>query len=325
MEYRQLGRWGLRVSRIGLGSYLTIGHHVDDRVADTIVRQAYDAGVNFFDTANVYNRGDAECALGRLLSGFRRDSFVLATKVWGPMGDGPNDRGLSRKHIFEQCEASLKRLGTHYIDLYQCHRYDTGTPLEETIQTLDDLIRQGKILYWGVSEWTAAQIAAADDYCRKWGLRTLVSNQPRYSLLWREPEKEVFPQAQEKGIGQVVFSPLAHGVLTGKYKPGVPPPQGTRAADDTQNQIMMALYFRDDNLRRVERMGELARSLGLTTTQLAIAWLLRNSAVSNVIAGVTHPEQLAEILGVPDACLPDEAAQALDALFPIQLVPPAAP
>ncbi len=325
MEYRKLGKWGVRVSTLGVGSYLTLGHHVPEDVGSEIVRQAYEAGINFFDTANAYNRGEAEKALGRYLAPFPRDSFVLASKVWAPMGDGPNDRGLSRKHIFEQCHASLKRLNTDYLDLYQCHRYDPDTPLEETIRALDDLVRQGKILYWGVSEWSAAQITEAQSFCERWGLNPPVSNQPRYSLLWRYPEKEVFPVCLSKGLGQVVFSPLAHGVLTGKYKAGEKPPPGTRAADDSQNRIMMDLYFHEDKLRRVEQMGEIAAELNLSTAQLAIAWILKNPAVSSVILGVTRPEQLAENLKAAEVALPDEVMARLDELFPLPGASPAAP
>jgi voltage-dependent potassium channel beta subunit len=325
MEYRKLGKWGVRVSTVGLGSYLTIGHHVPDDVGAEIVQKAYDAGINFFDTANAYNRGEAEKALGRFLSRFPRDSYVLATKVWAPMGDGPNDRGLSRKHIFEQCHASLKRLGTDYIDLYQCHRYDPDTPLEETIRALDDLIKQGKILYWGVSEWSATQIAEAMSFCNRWGLNPPVSNQPRYSLLWRYPEKEVFPLCQARGIGQVVFSPLAHGVLTGKYKPGQPPPAGTRAADPSQNAIMMDLYFHDDTLRKVEEMSQLAHEMDLSTAQLAIAWILHNRVVSSVILGVTRVAQLEDNLRAAEAKLSDDVVAKLEELFPVPESSPAAP
>lgn len=325
MEYRKLGKWGVRVSSVGLGSYLTIGHHVPDDVGEQTVHQAYDAGVNFFDTANAYNRGEAEKALGRFLAPFPRNSYVLATKVWAPMGEGPNDRGLSRKHIFEQCHASLRRLATDYIDLYQCHRYDPDTPLEETIRALDDLVKQGKILYWGVSEWSAAQITEAISFCERWGLNPPVSNQPRYSLLWRFPEKEVFPLCQAKGIGQVVFSPLAHGVLTGKYKPGEPPPAGTRAADPSQNAIMMDLYFHDDTLKKVGEMSQIAQELDLSPAQLAIAWILHNPVVSSVILGVTRVEQLEDNLRAVEAKLSEDVVARLEELFPVPESPSAAP
>ncbi|MPY90611.1 MAG: aldo/keto reductase [Luteitalea sp.] len=317
MEYRQLGRWGVRVSVIGLGSYLTIGHHVDTEEGRRIIERAYEGGVNFFDTANAYNLGEAEKALGQYLKPFGRSSFVLASKVFAPMGKGPNDRGLSRKHVFEQCDASLKRLGTDYMDLYQCHRYDAQTPLEETIHAMDDLIHQGKILYWGVSEWTALQIGDACTYCERWGLNLPVSNQPRYSLLWRYPEKEVFPLCQAKGLGQVVFSPLAHGVLSGKYIPGAPIPEGTRAADASQNEIMMNLYFKEEILSRVQEMKRLAGEMSVATAQLAVAWILRRSTVSSVITGATRLEQLDDNLKAAEIKVPDEVAARMEELFPV--------
>jgi voltage-dependent potassium channel beta subunit len=318
MEYRQLGKWGVRISTVGLGSYLTIGMHVDDEVAAECVKLAFDSGVNWFDTANAYNKGQAEVALGRLLSGYERDDYVLATKVFAPMDDGPNDRGLSAKHIFEQCHASLRRLQTDYIDLYQCHRPDPTVPLEETVRMMDDLARQGRIIYWGVSEWPAELIQEACDLARAMGCRPPVSNQPRYSLLWREPERAVYPSCLKNGLGNVVFSPLAHGVLTGKYLPGQPPAEGTRAADPTQNTILMNMYWGDENLTRVQQMREMAEGIGLTTSQLAIAWCLRHKAVTSIISGVTKVSQLKDNLGAAEAKLPDDICTALDALFPLK-------
>lgn len=316
MRYRKLGKAGIQLSVIGLGSYLTYGYKVDDETARRCIHTAVDSGVNFFDTANVYNRGGAEKALSRLLADFPRDSYVLATKVWGTMGPGPNDHGLSRKHIMEQCHASLRRLNTDYIDIYQCHRFDPETPLDETIQTMEDLLRQGKILYWGVSEWTAAQIAEANGICRRLGCRSITSNQPRYNLFWRYPELETFPYCQQEGIGQVLFSPLAHGILTSKYAPGTPPPPGTRAADPDQNSVMMKLYWTEDNLRRAARLPELARRLGMTPAQLSLAWCLRLPAVTSAITSGTRPEQIAENARAADLDLPEEILQALDDIFP---------
>lgn len=316
MRYRKLGKSGVKLSVIGLGSYLTYGYKVDDDTARQCIRTAIDAGVNFIDTANAYNRGAAEEALGRLLADYRRDSLVLATKVWAPMGPGPNDRGLSRKHIMEQCHASLRRLRTDYIDLYQCHRPDPETPLEETIQTMEDLLRQGKILYWGVSEWSAAQIAEANGIARQLGCRPMASNQPRYNLFWRYPELEVFPYCQQEGIGQVVFSPLAHGILTGKYTPGTPPPPGTRAADPDQNAVMMKLYWNDDNLRRAARLPELAQRLGVSAAQLSLAWILRQPIVTSAITSGTRPEQIQENVKAADLDLPEEILKEIDTLFP---------
>jgi voltage-dependent potassium channel beta subunit len=316
MRYRHLGKWGVQISTVGLGSYLTIGMHVEEAVAEECVRTAFEAGVNWVDTANAYNRGAAEEALGKLLAGYRRDSYVLATKVWAPMGEGPNDRGLSAKHITEQCHASLRRLQTDYIDLYQCHRPDPGTPVEETVRVMEDLARQGKILYWGVSEWPAELMQEAVHTCYRLGCRPPASNQPRYSLLWREPEQEVFPRCLQLGIGNVVFSPLAHGVLTGKYAPGQPPPAGTRAADETQNKIMMDLYFTEENLSRAQRLAEIAREGGLTASQLALAWCLKHPAVTSIISGVTKLSQLEDNLIAAEVDLPDEVYQQCCELFP---------
>lgn len=317
MQYRRLGRSGVKLSVIGLGSYLTIGHHVDNKVSSQCISKAYDAGVNFYDTANAYNRGEAEKALGRLLvKEYCRDSIVLATKVFAPMGEGPNDRGLSRKHIFEQCHASLRRLQTDYIDLYQCHRYDPNTPLDETIRTMEDLSRQGKILYWGVSEWSAAQIADAQGICRQYGWQLISSNQPRYSLMYRYPEREIYPLCEREDIGQVTFSPLAHGVLSGKYKPGEPIPQGTRASDKTQNSIMMRLYWGDDKLTKVQEAVNLAKEIGITMPQMALAWILRKPIIASIITGATRVEQLEDNLSAADVSLPDDILAKLDQLFP---------
>jgi aryl-alcohol dehydrogenase-like predicted oxidoreductase len=271
--------------------------------------------VNWVDTANAYNRGQAEISLGELLKPYDRDDYVLATKVWAPMGDGPNDRGLSAKHILEQCHASLRRLQTDYIDLYQCHRPDPGTPLEETIRMMDDLGRQGKIIYWGVSEWPAELIQEACDLAKAMGCRPPASNQPRYSLLWREPEIAVYPSCIKNGLGNVVFSPLAHGVLTGKYLPGQPPPEGTRAADPSQNSIMMNMYWSEENLRKVQEIGSIAGDLGLTTSQLSLAWVLRHQAVTSIISGVTKVSQLKDNLVAADAKLPDDVYAKLNDTF----------
>ncbi len=316
MEYRNLGKWGVKLSTIGLGSYLTIGMHVDDETAAECVKVAFDGGINWIDTANAYNRGQAEIALGKILQDYERDDYVLATKVWAPMGDGPNDRGLSAKHVCEQCHASLQRLQTDYIDLYQCHRPDPETPLEETIRIMDDLSRQGKVLYWGVSEWPAAMIQEACDLAKAMGCRPPVSNQPRYSLMWREPEEQVYPTCLHNGLGNVVFSPLAHGVLTGKYEPGQAPAEGTRAADDTQNSIMLDLYFSDQQLRTVQQMKEMAGDLGLTCAQLAMAWCLKHPAVTSVISGVTKVSQLQDNIGAAEADIPDDVYQKLCEMFP---------
>ena len=312
MHYRHLGKYGVKVSEVALGSWLTYGGATEDEAARACIEKAYDLGINFFDTANVYARGKSEEVVGRSLASYPRASYFLATKVFFPMGDGPNDRGLSRKHIFEQCHLSLKRLGTDYIDLYQCHRYDTETPLEETLVALDDLARQGKILYAGVSEWSAGQIAHAVDYIRGASLHPLVSNQPYYNMIGRGIEKEVIPLCEREGIGQVVFSPLAQGVLTGKYKPGQPPPEGSRAADPGQNMFMNGGKMDDDVLVKVEKLGEIAQGAGLSVAQLALAWCLRQRNVSSVIIGASRPAQVEDNAGAAGKALPADVLAAID-------------
>ncbi|MCL6473963.1 MAG: aldo/keto reductase family protein [Firmicutes bacterium] len=291
MQYRKLGKWGVKVSEVSLGSWLTFGHATDEESAAQCIYRAYELGINLFDTANVYAAGRAEEVMGKALKAFRRDSYVLATKVYFPMGDGPNDRGLSRKHIFEQCHASLKRLGTDYIDLYQCHRYDVHTPLEETVRAMGDLIRQGKILYWGVSEWSASQILDAIHLCRQMNIDPPVSNQPHYNMLGREIEKEVLPMCERVGMGNIVYSPLAQGVLTGKYQPGSPPPPDTRAADESSNMFMRWLMS-DEVLTKVQKLRPIAERNGLSMAQLALAWCLRQPMVSSVIIGARKVSQI---------------------------------
>src|SRR5438067_6486597 len=273
MEYRRLGRAGVRVSAISLGSWLTYGGAVEDRTATACIHRAYDLGINFFDTANQYRRGGAEQVVGRALKDFPRDSYVLATKVFFPVGEGPNDRGLSRKHIMEQCHASLRRLGTDYIDLYQCHRYDPETPLEEVLRALDDLVTQGKVLYVGVSEWSAVQIADAVYLARELNLDRIVSNQPIYNMLTRYIERDIVPLCLREGIGQIVFSPLAQGVLTGKYRPGQAPAQGTRATDPEVGMFIRNL-LRDETLTAVQELQEVAQEVGGTMARRALAWVL---------------------------------------------------
>jgi len=307
MKYRHLGKYGVKVSEVSLGSWLTYGGATENETATQCIEKAYDLGINFFDTANVYATGKSEEVVGKALAQYPRDSFVLATKVYFPMGDGPNDKGLSRKHIFEQCHLSLKRLGTDYIDLYQCHRYDTETPLEETLTALDDLARQGKILYAGVSEWSAGQIAHAVDLIRGEGLHPIVSNQPYYNMLGRGIEKEVIPLCEREGIGQVVFSPLAQGVLTGKYKPGQSLPEGSRAADPGQNMFMNGGKLDQDALAKVEKLAPIAQSLGLSQSQLALAWCLRQKNVSSVIIGASRPSQVEDNAGASDKPLSPDA------------------
>ena len=291
MEYRRLGGSGVKVSEISLGSWLTYGGSVGEEQATACINRAYEIGINFFDTANVYRRGAAEEIVGRALKGFDRDSYFLATKVYFPMGEGPNDSGLSRKHITEQCHASLRRLGVDYVDLYQCHRFDENTSLEENLRALDDLVRQGKVLYVGVSEWTAEQISDALRIAKEMNLDRIVSNQPQYNMVQRRIEAEVIPLCEREGIGQVVFSPLAQGVLTGKYSPGDAPDESTRAADPESNVFMQQL-MNEKVLSAVDGLRSVASDVGLSMPQLALAWVLRQQNVSSAIIGTSRPEQV---------------------------------
>jgi voltage-dependent potassium channel beta subunit len=313
MEYRQLGRSGLRVSEVALGSWLTFGATVDVPATEAIVRAALDAGIRFFDTADVYATGAAEEALRRALAGVPRQQLVIATKAFFPMSEDPNDRGLSRKHLFESVHASLRRLGTDYLDLHQCHRADETVPIEETVRAYDDLIRQGKVLYWGFSEWNEHQIAAALEAADRCGAYRPISSQPQYSILRRGIERNVLPLCAREGIGQIVWSPLAQGVLTGKYEPGERP-AGTRAADPFQSRFMEA-FLTDDTLGRVAQLRPIAADLSLSMAQLALAWCLRHEHVASVIVGATRPEQLADTTRASGVRLPDDAVDAIDALF----------
>jgi voltage-dependent potassium channel beta subunit len=314
MEHRPLGRSGLRVSEVSLGSWLTFGATVDVPATVEVVHAAIDAGIVFFDTADVYASGAAEEALREALRGLPRHKLVIATKAFFPMSEDPNDRGLSRKHLFESVHASLRRLGTDYLDLHQCHRFDPTVPVDETVRAYEDLIRQGKVLYWGTSEWTADQITSALSAADERGAYRPTSNQPQYSLLRRGIEKKVLPLCEREGIGQVVWSPLAQGVLTGKYRPGARP-EGTRAAHPFQSRFMEA-FLTDDVLARVERLRPIAGDLGLTMAQLALAWCLRQDGVASVIVGATRPAQLAETAKASGVKLPPDAVAAIDRLFP---------
>ena len=321
MEYRKLGKWGTKVSAVGLGSYLTIGYKLDEKTSQQTIARAYDLGVNYFDTANAYNFGEAEKVLGRNLKAYPRSSYVLLTKVWAPMGEGPNDSGLSAKHIIEQCEASLKRLDMDYVDIYMFHRPDLDVPLEESIRAMEDLIRQGKVLYWGVSEWSSAQMVKANAVAKQINARAVAVNQPRYSLLYRYPELDVFPTTAEEGIGNVVFSPLAHGMLTGKYLPGEEAKAGTRAADPDQNVIMRNMYWTEENKVKGQKLVEIAKSMGVSAAQLAIAWCLRRSEVSSVITGATSVSQLEENIEASEIEIPGDVLKKLDELYPAPKMP----
>ena len=298
MQYRTLGHSGLKLSVIGLGSWLTYGGNVGAGAARTCIMRAWERGVNFIDTANVYAHGGAEEVLGPILKELDRDALVLATKVYFPIGDSVNERGLSRKHIRDQVHHSLRRLQLDYIDLYQCHRYDLTTPLEETCEMMNDLVRAGKILYWGVSEWNADQIAGAVLLCRARGWAVPISNQPQYSALWRRVETRVLPTCREYGLGNVVWSPLAMGVLTGKYTDAKHPPAGTRAA--SANAEMMEDYFTQPVLDAVQRLKPLAQKAGCSLSQLALAWCLQQPAVTSVIVGATKPEHVDDNVGAAE-------------------------
>ena len=293
MKYRRLGRSGVKLSEIGLGGWLTFGKTTGEETGQAIIDAAFDSGVNFFDTANVYAAGACETMWGKLLTRHARSSYVLASKVYFPMGEGPNDRGLSRKHIMEQCEASLERLDTDYLDLYQCHRYDDETPLEETVRAMDDLVRQGKVLYWGFSCWPADRIREVMALCGD-RFYAPVASQPHYSLLMRDIEKSVLPACRENGIGQVVFSPLEQGVLTGKYLPGRPLPEGSRARDERQNFFIKDLAGDEAKLERIQLLFDVAEDADLTLGQLALAWILRKEGITSCITGASRPEQIRE-------------------------------
>ena len=314
MQYRPLGKSGLRVSEVSLGSWLTYGATVDASGATQVVRAALDLGINLFDTADVYAAGAAEEALRIALEGTPRHQVVIATKAFFPMSEKPNDRGLSRKHLFESVHASLRRLGTDYVDLHQCHRFDETTPLEETVRAYEDLIRAGKVLYWGVSEWDHERIREAVEIADTCGGYRPISSQPQYSILRRGIERRVLRTCEKRGIGQIVWSPLAQGVLTGKYATGVRP-EGTRAAHPFQSRFMEA-FLTEEMLARVEKLRPIAADLDLTMGQLAIAWCLRQSNLASAIVGATRPEQIQENAKASGVALPDEVITKIDALFP---------
>ena len=310
MRYRRLGSSDLQVSEISLGSWMTYGGGVADEQAEACVAKAFEVGINFIDTANVYSGGAAEEFLGEVLASRPRDSYVLATKLFFPMSD--TDRGLSRAQVFKQIDASLARLRTGYVDLYQCHRYDWNTPLEETMQVLTEVVRQGKARYIGFSEWPVEKIAEAVEMA---GVEKFVSSQPQYSMIWRGIEREVIPYCAEHGISQIVWSPLAQGVLTGKYKPGEPPPGDSRAAHERMS------YFFGDDLRserllsRVQELGAVADELGISMAQLALAWVLREPNVASAIIGATRPQQVEDNAAASGIELDDETLGRIDEIL----------
>ncbi|MGH3760504.1 aldo/keto reductase family protein [Actinophytocola sp.] len=293
MEFRRLGRSGLSVSEISYGNWITHGSQVEEEQAHACVRAALDAGITTFDTADVYANTRAESVLGRALAGQRRESLEIFTKVFWPTGPGgPNDRGLGRKHIIESANASLKRLQTDYVDLYQAHRFDDSVPLEETFLAFADLVRAGKVLYVGVSEWNADQITRGAALARELKV-PFISNQPQYSMLWRVIEADVVPACEREGMSQIVWSPIGQGVLTGKYLPGQPAPTGSRATDESGKNFISRL-LRDDVLERVQQLKPIAEDVGLSMAQLAVAWVLQNKNVASAIIGATRPEQVTE-------------------------------
>lgn len=301
----------MKVSEISLGSWMTFGGYVDKERSIHTIHRAYDLGINFFDTANEYGRGAAESVVGEALRHFPRESYVLATKVWGVMGDGPNDRGLSRKHIMEQANASLKRLGVDYVDIYYCHRHVDDTPVEETLRAMDDLITAGKVLYLGVSEWTAAQIIEALGIAERYMLDRIVVHQPYYNMFGRNIEREIIPVCQERGIGQVVFSPLAEGVLTGKYSKGRGYPPGSRGASIGWHSTKL----NEDHLVKAEQLQPIAEKLGIPLAQMALAWVLRQPNVASALVGATRPEQIEVNAGASGIALSAETLAEIDAVI----------
>ncbi|MGC5324299.1 aldo/keto reductase family protein [Brevibacillus sp. SYSU BS000544] len=314
MKYRRLGKTGLKVSEISLGSWLTYGGSVEAEHSKQIIHRAYELGINFFDTANVYAQGETEKVVGQALGTLPRESYVLATKVFFPMGEGPNDQGLSRKHVFEQLHASLKRLQVDYVDIYYCHRFDPDTQIEETLRTIDDLIRQGKIMYAGVSQWTAAQIQTALGVADRYLLDRIVVNQPAYNLLNRYIEDEILPLCEEKGIAQVVYSPLAQGVLTGKYRKGEAAPAGSRGAAREVGPTMKN-YLGDENLIKAEKLYHLAKEANLSLSHLSIAWVLRQKGVASAIVGASRIEQLEDNVKACDVTLPVDVLQQIETIL----------
>ncbi len=315
MEFRYLGNSGLKISEITYGNWLTHGSQIENDVATRCVQAALEEGISTFDTADVYANTRAETVLGEALAGQRRESLEIFTKVYWPTGPGDkNDTGLSRKHIMESIEGSLTRLQTDYVDLYQAHRYDTETPLEETMQAFADVVRQGKALYIGVSEWTAEQIRAGVQLSREMGFQ-LISSQPQYSMLWRVIEDEVVPTSRELGVSQIVWSPIAQGVLSGKYRPGQQPPEGSRATDEKGGADMIKRFLSDDVLERVQQLQPVADELDLTMAQLAVAWVLQNDNVAAALVGASRPEQVSENVKAAGVLIPAELMGRIDELL----------
>lgn len=313
MKYRRLGKSGLKVSEISLGSWLTYGKSVEENVAEKTIHKAYELGINFFDSANVYERGEGERVMSSALKEYPRESYVITTKAFWPMGEGPNDRGLSRKHVMEQANASLKRMNLDYVDIFYCHRYDPETPVDETLRAIDDLIRQGKILYAGVSEWSAAQIEEAMRVADKFLLDRIVVNQPQYNMFHRYIEKEVIPVSEKYGVGQVVFSPLAQGVLTGKYKANKIP-EDSRASNDSINMFVKGM-LNEEVFHKVEQLENVAKELDVTLSSLALAWILRQPNVASTLIGASKPSQVEENVKAVNLELTDEVIEQIEGIL----------
>lgn len=314
MKYRRLGRSGLKVSEISLGSWLTYGKFVEDDLATQTIHRAYELGINFFDSANVYENGEAEKVMAAALSSYPRESYVITTKAFWPVADGPNDCGLSRKHVFEQLHLSLDRMKLDYVDIFYCHRYDQETPVDETLRAIDDLIRQGKILYAGISEWTAAQIEEAVGIADQYLLNRIVVNQPQYNLIARQIEHEVIPVSQKHGICQVVFSPLAQGILTGKYQGGKIPTDSRGANEEINRNLKSALV--NGVIDKVDQLSVIARDLGVSMAQLSLAWILHNPNVASALVGASRPQQIEENIKASEITLSGDVVEQINQIFP---------
>ncbi len=311
MEFRYLGNSGFKISAISYGNWITHGSQVEEDAANACVKRALDLGITTFDTADVYAGTRAEAVMGRALAGVPRESIEVFTKVYWPTGGGVNDRGLSRKHIMHSIDASLKRLNMDHVDLYQAHRFDVETPLEETMLAFADVVRQGKSLYIGVSEWDADQITRGAALARELHV-PLISNQPQYSMLWRVIEQEVIPASHDAGMSQIVWSPMAQGVLTGKYLPGQPPPEGSRATDELSGKNFISRWLNDDVLTKVQQLKPIAQQAGITMAQMSIAWTLKNKNVASAIVGATRPEQLDDNVKASGVVLDADTLKAID-------------
>ncbi len=321
MKNKKLGKWGVRISALGMGTDRNLGDTCDEATSRAMVHTAYEAGVNYFDTANGYGNGNAEAALGKCVADLPRSDLFILSKVGGMMGDQPNASGLSAKHIREQCDASLKRLGMDYLDAYMCHHFDPETPLEEIVRAMDDLIRAGKVLYWGVSNWPAPYIVKANAIAKEMGARPIAVNEPRYNLVFRYPELLQFPTTRMEGVGNFCFSPLGHGLLAGIYKPGKAAPKGSRADIDAQNPVTKGLYFREDRIAEAQEFVTIAEELGTTAAELAIAWVMGRDDVTSCIVGAWSVDEIKQDLRAVELEIPEDVLTRLDKLFPTPDLP----